>query len=117
MTPTLLVVLLAVGGFLAFVYFTSDLAVLLRGPDAVPPAILRLARAGDRRIAKGSLLHIAITAGAAALFFLIPALWLVFRRSEIDAVGQLFLAGGLIAEGLWVATLARVASRGAPQQP
>jgi hypothetical protein len=50
---------------------------------------------------------------AAAFFVVIPALWLVLRRSEIDAVGQLLLAGGLIASGVWGAALARVASRGA----
>ena len=113
MTPTWLALSLALGSLVAFIYLSSDLVVLLRGPDAVAPAILRLARAGDRRIAKGSLPHIAITAGAAALFVLIPALCLLLRRSEIDAVGQFFLAGGLMAAAVWGAALAMVASRGA----
>jgi hypothetical protein len=105
MTPTWLTAFIGAGSFLAFVYFTCDLAVLLRGPESVAPTILRLAQAGDRRIAKGSAFDIAVTAGAAMVFLVIPALWLAFRPSDTDAVGKLFLAAGLIAAASWAVAL------------
>lgn len=112
MTPTWLIALLAIGALAAFVYFTCDLVVLLRGPVSVAPWILRLARAGDRRIAGGSLPSIAVTAAAAAFFLVIPAMWLLFRRHEVDGVGQLLLAGSTIAAVAWVGTLLLLIRRG-----
>lgn len=104
-TPTWLAAVLAIGSLLAFVYFTADLAVLIRGPESVPSAIARLARAGDRRVARRSLPTIIVTAGAAAVFVATPALWLLLRHSEMDLIGQLLLALGLIAATVWAVTL------------
>jgi RHS repeat-associated protein len=115
-TQTWLLAFIGVGSFLAFVYFTCDLAVLLRGPESVTPTILKLARAGDRRIGKGSLPDIAVTAGAAMFFVVVPAAWLAVRRSDADIVGQLFLLGGLIAAASWAVALPLLIRRGAGQQ-
>lgn len=106
--PTWLAAIVAVVSLLAFVYFTADLAVLLRGSRSVPPVVLRLARAGDARIDRGGVPHMLMSAGAAALFIAIPALWLIIRSSEMDPLGQVILAAGTIGAVAWIVVLRRM---------
>jgi len=96
-TTNWLAVILAIGSLLTTVYFGADLAVLIRGPDRVPPKLLRLARAGNRDIRKGTLAEIAMAIGAALFFQAVMVAWLVIRFQEFDSVARLFLIGELLA--------------------
>lgn len=103
------------------VYFGSDLAVLIRGPDRVPPGVLRVARAGDRHIRKGTLAEIATAAGAGLFFQSVVVAWLVMRFQEMDIVTRLLLIGELlmamcVAIGLWLYVRRPVAVRSQSDQ-
>lgn len=95
-TTDWLAMILAIGSLLTVVYFGADLAVLMRGPDRVPPGVLRLARAGDRHVRKGTLAEIAMASGAALFFQAVIVAWLVIRFQELDSVARLFLISELL---------------------
>lgn len=95
-TTDWLAMILAIGSLLTVLYFGADLAVLMRGPDRVPPGVLRLARAGDRHVRKGTVAEIAMASGAVLFFQAVIVAWLVIRFQELDSVARLFLISELL---------------------
>jgi hypothetical protein len=97
MSLTWVAAILAIGSFFTLLYFGADVAVLIRGPGQVPPEILRLAQAGQRRIAKGSLAEILGTATLVLGVQGVVAAWLVLDWGEMDPIARTLLAGELLA--------------------